>query len=80
VEQEEVELLEKGLEKPAPAIREAKVEICFLTWLLPQEGQITSSVEAALRTRSSKGCSHSVQINSKIGIQDSAKRFYSSPF
>jgi hypothetical protein len=55
-------------EPPDPAIFEAKVEICFATWLLPQVGQITLSIALELRTSSSKGAPHSWHINSKIGI------------
>jgi hypothetical protein len=51
-----------------PAIIEAKVEICFATWLHPQDGQITSPIALELRTSSSNGELHSWQINSKIGI------------
>ena len=51
-----------------PATFEAKVEICFATWLLPQDGQTTSPTALELRTSSSKGEPHSWHINSKIGI------------
>jgi hypothetical protein len=53
---------------PDPAIIEAKVEICFSTRLLPQDGQITSPIALELRTSSSKGAPHSWHRNSKIGI------------
>jgi hypothetical protein len=53
---------------PDPFTLEAKVEICFVTWLLSQEGQITSSIEPTLRSSSSNGVPHSWQRNSKIGI------------
>ena len=52
-----------------PAIIEAKVEICFAIWLLPQDGQVTSPIALELRTSSSKGEPHSWQRNSKIGIR-----------
>jgi hypothetical protein len=51
-----------------PLIFEAKVEICFATWRLSQNGQTTSSTALALRTSSSKGVPQSWQTNSKIGI------------
>jgi hypothetical protein len=51
-----------------PATIEAKVEICFATWLLPQDGQITSPTALELRTSSSKGDPQSWHKNSKIGI------------
>jgi hypothetical protein len=73
VEQDEAELFEKLAEKLPPATRAAKVDICFFTWLLPQAGQMTPSVEAALRSSSSKGRPHSVQTNSKIGMPDSLR-------
>jgi hypothetical protein len=63
---EAVETLENEL--LVPLIFEAKVEICFATWLLAQNGQATSSTVFALRTSSSKGDPQSWQTNSKIGI------------
>jgi hypothetical protein len=51
-----------------PLIFDAKVEIFFLICLLPQDGQVTSRLALALRSSSSKGCPHSVHINSKIGM------------
>jgi hypothetical protein len=55
--------------EPAPAAGlEANVDIFFFTLSPPQEGQTTSSILLRLSTRSSKVSSHSVQINSKIGM------------
>ena len=64
--QEAAGVLEYALADPATF--EAKVEICFATWLLPQDGQITSPIALELRTSSSKGAPHSWHRNSKIGI------------
>ena len=65
------EEFEKELADPATV--EAKVEICFATWVLPQKGQDTSPIALKLRTSSSKGVPHSWQTNSKIGINFSLK-------
>ena len=64
----EAEALGKLLVKPAPERRAEKVEICFFTWLLPQDGQIASSTALALRISSSKDSPQLVQTNSNIGI------------
>jgi hypothetical protein len=68
---------EAGLElndsPPPPEALEAKVEIFFFTSELPQEGQITWSTTLALRTSSSKGLWHTLQVNSNKGICDSWK-------
>lgn len=64
--QEAAGVLEKEL--PVPVTFEAKVEICFATWLLSQKGHETSTTVFALRTDSSKGVPQSWQTNSKIGI------------
>lgn len=56
-----------------PAIDEANVEICFLTWVLSQRGQVTSPIALELRNSSSNGVPQSWQTNSKIGIQSSFK-------
>jgi hypothetical protein len=59
--------LEKEL--ALPATFEAKVEICLVTWVLSQFGQVTSPTAAELNTSSSNGVPHSWHKNSKIGIQ-----------
>jgi hypothetical protein len=56
-----------------PATVEAKVEICFVTWVLSQKGQDTSATALELRSSSSKGVPHSWHTNSKIGINFSFK-------
>jgi hypothetical protein len=56
-----------------PGTVEAKVEICFVTWVLSQNGQDTSPIALELRTSSSKGVPHSWHTNSKIGINFSFK-------
>jgi len=65
------EEFEKELADPATV--EAKVEICFVIWVLSQEGQDTSLIALELRSSSSKGVPHSWQTNSKIGINFSFK-------
>jgi hypothetical protein len=62
--QEEAELELSENELPPSAGLDANVDIFFLTWLLPQTGQTTSSMRLALRTRSSKFFEHSLQTNS----------------
>jgi hypothetical protein len=54
-----------------PFTLDAKVDICFVTISLSQNGQATSSTADALRTSSSKGVPQSWQTNSKIGIHNS---------
>lgn len=54
-----------------PEILEAKVEIFFFTSVLPQVGQITPSTALELRTSSSNGLPHLLQINSNIGMDNS---------
>ena len=51
-----------------PEPREAKIESFFLTFGLPQAGQVTSEVALALRSSSSKGWLQVVQVNSKRGM------------
>jgi hypothetical protein len=65
--QEAAELAPSESDAPSPPIFDEKVDIFFFTCSLPQEGQRTPSVLLP-KIRSSKGWSHSVQINSKIGI------------
>jgi len=64
--QEAAGALEKALADPATF--EAKVEICLVTCVLSQSGQITSPTALELRTSSSNEVPHSWQTNSKIGI------------
>jgi hypothetical protein len=54
--------------EPPPLTFEANVDIFFLIFGLPQAGQATVSTAAALRTSSSKGWLHSVQMNSNRGM------------
>jgi hypothetical protein len=61
----ELELSEYEL---PPATREAKVDICLSTFLLPQGGQTTLSTALALNTSSSNGSWQVLQTNSKMGI------------
>ena len=56
-----------------PVTVEAKVDICFVTWVLSQKEQDTSATALELRTNSSKGVPHSWHTNSKIGINFSFK-------
>jgi hypothetical protein len=65
---------ENGL-PPEPL--EAKVESFFLTFGLPQTGQVTSEVALALRSSSSKDWLQVVQVNSKRGIVSPENRFLS---
>jgi hypothetical protein len=51
-----------------PPDLEAKVDSFFLIFGLPQDGQTTASMVAALRTSSSKGWLHWVQTNSNRGM------------
>jgi hypothetical protein len=51
-----------------PLTFDANVDNFFLIFGLPQDGQATSSMAAALRTSSSKGWPHSVQMNSNRGM------------
>jgi hypothetical protein len=67
--QEAVELVEKPLLDPTAW--EAKIDICLITWALPQDGQVTSSITDALRSSSSNGEPQSWHTNSKIGIYTS---------
>ena len=64
-EDEMVAPMENGL---PPELLEAKSESFFFTFGLPQAGQVTSEVELALRSSSSKGWLQVVQVNSKRGI------------
>jgi hypothetical protein len=64
--QEAAELVEKPLLDPTAW--EAKIDICLITWALPQDGQVTSSITDALRSSSSNGEPQSWHTNSKIGI------------
>ena len=59
-----------------PLTLEAKVEIFFLIFELPQDGQDTPSLAVALRTNSSKGWLHSVQMNSNKGIAVSKTKWF----
>lgn len=69
--QDAAEELENELVDPATV--EAKVDICFVIWVLSQKGQDTSPTALELRTSSSKGVPHSWHTNSKIGINFSFK-------
>jgi hypothetical protein len=60
-------LLPSESEAPSLPIFDEKVDIFFFTCSLPQAGQMTPLVLLP-NIRSSKGWSHSVQTNSKIGI------------
>ena len=65
--QEAAEEFEKELSDPA--IDEANIEICFVTWVLSQKGQEISLTALELRTSSSNGVPQSWHTNSNIGIQ-----------
>ncbi len=61
---EEAELAPSENEAPPPLTFDENVDIFFLTWLLWQDGQVTSSTLLRLSTSSSKDCPHSLQENS----------------
>jgi hypothetical protein len=65
--QEAAELDPNESEAPSPPGLDAKVDIFLRTCSLPQDGQTTPSVLEP-KISSSKGCSQSLQTNSKIGI------------
>ncbi len=60
--------LEPNEKLPKLEIFDANVDIFFVIFLLPQEGQLISLAWFELRTSSSNGSLHSLQVNSKIGI------------
>jgi hypothetical protein len=59
--------------EPAPEVFEAKVEIFFEIFWLPQVGQITPSIALALRTSSSNDLLQSVHTNSNNGMYFSSR-------
>ena len=67
VPHEAAELEPNESEELPPAIFDENVDIFFCTCSLPQAGHKTPSVLLP-KTRSSKGCLHSLHTNSKIGI------------
>ncbi len=63
----ELEALPNEYELP-PANFEANVEICFVTFWLWQDGQLTSVILLLLSTSSSNGLPQLAQTNSNMGI------------